>query len=347
MAARRAIARAGRIAVDQRAQGNAAHVASRSIARAGRQVAAAAAASLLMPRCLCMLRLRDWMNITTSASPRPTSEFQQTLQEHPNKRAADKIQFDAGAAAYKMKDYDKALQSFSQALLSPDRQLQSRSHYNLGNTLYQRGETQKSERRETQGLDERAPALRADAEDRAGEQGGEGELRVRQEEDRRAEEAAGATADADAIPPLRRTQPAERQEGAEEQDQQQDKDRDQQQQDQSGSGDDKKPQEKQDQSEQKKNPARQDSSNQRRPERLRPHRPGEQRRVAFAVACSGRCTVPSPGDQQAQPSPSPGEKARAHRLPRREGDDSEGEGRRIRRSRQRRSQRTPRQEADG
>ena len=70
--------------------------------------------------------------------------FQQTLEANPNTRAADKIQFDAGAAAYKMKDYAKALQSFSQALLSPDRDLQSRSHYNLGNTLYQRGETQKS-----------------------------------------------------------------------------------------------------------------------------------------------------------------------------------------------------------
>ncbi len=71
-------------------------------------------------------------------------QFQQTLQKHPDSRATDKIQFDAGAAAYKMKDYSKALQSFSQALLSPNPQLQSRSHYNLGNTLYQRGETQKS-----------------------------------------------------------------------------------------------------------------------------------------------------------------------------------------------------------
>jgi Ca-activated chloride channel family protein len=71
-------------------------------------------------------------------------EFRQTLEKNPKTRAADKIEFDAGAAAYKMKDYGKALQSFSQALLSKDQQLQSKSHYNLGNTLYQRGETQKS-----------------------------------------------------------------------------------------------------------------------------------------------------------------------------------------------------------
>lgn len=70
--------------------------------------------------------------------------FQETLKEHPETKAVDKIQFDAGAAAYKMKDYGKALQSFSQALLSPDLQMQSRSHYNLGNTLYQRGDGEKS-----------------------------------------------------------------------------------------------------------------------------------------------------------------------------------------------------------
>jgi len=72
-------------------------------------------------------------------------EFEKTLKEHPRTGAADKIQFDAGAAAYKMKDYGKALNSFSQALLSPDAGLQGKSHYNLGNTLYQRGEERKKD----------------------------------------------------------------------------------------------------------------------------------------------------------------------------------------------------------
>jgi Ca-activated chloride channel family protein len=73
------------------------------------------------------------------------SQFQQTLKSHPQSRAEDKLQFDSGAAAYKLKDYSKALESFSQALLSRDGALQSKGHYNLGNTLYQRGETQKSD----------------------------------------------------------------------------------------------------------------------------------------------------------------------------------------------------------
>src|SRR2546430_3822197 len=73
------------------------------------------------------------------------SQFQQTLKSHPESRAEDKLQFDSGAAAYKLKDYNRALESFSQALLTRDSGLQSKGHYNLGNTLYQRGEMEKSD----------------------------------------------------------------------------------------------------------------------------------------------------------------------------------------------------------
>jgi Ca-activated chloride channel family protein len=72
-------------------------------------------------------------------------KFQDTLKAHPETGATDKLQFDTGAAAYKLQDYGKALESFSQALLSPDKGLQEKSHYNLGNTLYQRGEKQKGD----------------------------------------------------------------------------------------------------------------------------------------------------------------------------------------------------------
>ncbi len=77
--------------------------------------------------------------------PEAFEHFQKTLQENPGARQTDRIQFDAGAAAYKMKDYNKALQSYSQALLSQNPHLQAESHYNLGNTLYERGEAEKSD----------------------------------------------------------------------------------------------------------------------------------------------------------------------------------------------------------
>ena len=77
--------------------------------------------------------------------PDAYQQFQQTLKAHPKTAAADKLHFDSGAAAYKMKDYGKALESFSQALLSRDTGLQSKSHYNLGNTLYEHGEAQQAD----------------------------------------------------------------------------------------------------------------------------------------------------------------------------------------------------------
>src|SRR2546422_4503769 len=98
------------------------------------------------------------------------SQFQETLKSHPQSRAEDKLQFDSGAAAYKLKDYSKALESFSQALLSLETRLQSKSHYNLGNTLYQRGETQKSDDKKlsdwTNALDHYVQTLKLEPQDK-------------------------------------------------------------------------------------------------------------------------------------------------------------------------------------
>lgn len=66
--------------------------------------------------------------------------FQEDLQSHPDSSQKEKIEFDSGAAAFKMGDYNKALQSFSNALLSPDKGLQENSHFNLGRTLEDRAD---------------------------------------------------------------------------------------------------------------------------------------------------------------------------------------------------------------
>jgi Ca-activated chloride channel homolog len=67
-------------------------------------------------------------------------QFEKTLKEHPNTHAADRIEFDAGAAAYKLGDYNKALEWFSRSLLSTDKSLQQKSHYNIGRTLEERAD---------------------------------------------------------------------------------------------------------------------------------------------------------------------------------------------------------------
>jgi Ca-activated chloride channel family protein len=66
--------------------------------------------------------------------------FQDDLKSHPDSSEKEKIEFDAGAAAFKMGDYNKALQSFSDALLSSDKGIQENSHFNLGRTLEDRAD---------------------------------------------------------------------------------------------------------------------------------------------------------------------------------------------------------------
>jgi Ca-activated chloride channel homolog len=67
-------------------------------------------------------------------------QFEKTLKLHPGTHATDKIEFDAGAAAYKLGDYNKALEWFSRSLLSKDTSLQEKSHFNIGRTLEERAD---------------------------------------------------------------------------------------------------------------------------------------------------------------------------------------------------------------
>ena len=68
----------------------------------------------------------------------PEQEVSRALE---NGRAGDlRLHFNAGAAAYKTGDLDKAALHFKLATLAPDLKLQERGYYNLGNTLYRRGE---------------------------------------------------------------------------------------------------------------------------------------------------------------------------------------------------------------
>lgn len=71
--------------------------------------------------------------------------FQEDLNKHPDSAAKDRMQFDAGAAAYKLRDYNKAVEAFSQALLTKDKGLQGNSHFNMGRTLEERADMTKSD----------------------------------------------------------------------------------------------------------------------------------------------------------------------------------------------------------
>jgi Ca-activated chloride channel family protein len=71
--------------------------------------------------------------------------FQEDIKNHPDSPDKDKMQFDAGAAAYQLRNYDKAAEAFSQALLTNDKQLQEGSHYNMGRTLEERADLAKND----------------------------------------------------------------------------------------------------------------------------------------------------------------------------------------------------------
>lgn len=64
-------------------------------------------------------------------------EYQRLLDKKPDD---DRLQYNAGTAAYRAEDYEAAARHFSTAKTSRDLQLQQRAFYNLANTLFRRGE---------------------------------------------------------------------------------------------------------------------------------------------------------------------------------------------------------------
>src|SRR5947207_2010594 len=54
------------------------------------------------------------------------------------------MEFGAGTAAYKLGEYNKALEWFSRSLLSKDKSLQQKSHFNIGRTLEERADRAQS-----------------------------------------------------------------------------------------------------------------------------------------------------------------------------------------------------------
>ncbi len=71
-------------------------------------------------------------------------KYDQALQDYEQllKRKTEdlRLNFNAGAAAYRSRKFDEAAKQFSAALASPDLKLQALAYYNRGNSLYQLGE---------------------------------------------------------------------------------------------------------------------------------------------------------------------------------------------------------------
>ena len=99
------------------------------------------------------------------------AQFQRDLQQNINPADMPKMQFDAGAAAYKLRNYDKALEAFSQSLVDRSPRLQEKSRYNLGRTLEDRADFGKTNEETLKDLENAAQhyeqALKLDPQDKA------------------------------------------------------------------------------------------------------------------------------------------------------------------------------------
>ena len=99
------------------------------------------------------------------------AQFQKDLQDNINPADMPKMQFDAGTAAYKLRNYDKALEAFSQSLVDRSPRLQEKSRYNLGRTLEDRADFGKTNEETLKDLENAAQhyeqALKLDPQDKA------------------------------------------------------------------------------------------------------------------------------------------------------------------------------------
>lgn len=66
--------------------------------------------------------------------------YEGALAENPSPRDIVRLEMAIGAAAFREGDYERAVQSYGLALAGADERLREHAHYNLGNTLFRRGE---------------------------------------------------------------------------------------------------------------------------------------------------------------------------------------------------------------
>jgi len=261
--------------------------------------------------------------------------FQEDLKNHPDSAVRDKMQFDSGTAAYKMGDYDKAVEAFSEALLSREKGLQENSHINAGRTLEERADMDKSDEDALTDLKNAQThyedALKLNPNNQAAKANLEAVKKKierlkkhpkekrpppqQQQKDKKKEDSNQEQNGSNQQQQnQQQSQKDQQQQQSQSQNQQQQKDQQQQSQDrqsqnQSSSGQDQ--QNKNDQSQAKNQPQQSKQQNDR-------PKPGES-------------PSPSPGEQQKQSSssPSPDEKKQNQQQPRNEGErpsPSPGEG---------------------
>ena len=74
-------------------------------------------------------------------------EYERLLRQNTND---SRLHFNAGAAAYRNRQFEEAAKQFNATLASPDLKLQGLAYYNEGNALYHHGEAQPDPKKRTE-----------------------------------------------------------------------------------------------------------------------------------------------------------------------------------------------------
>ena len=218
------------------------------------------------------------------------AQFQKDLQDNINPADMPKMQFDAGTAAYKLRNYDKALEAFSQSLVDRSPRLQEKSRYNLGRTLEDRADFGKTNEETLKDLENAAQhyeqALKLDPQDKAAAE--------RLEIVRKKIEKLKQHPKQPPPQPQKNQQKKKDQKKDEQQQQQQQQSQDEQQQNQDQNQD----QQKQDQQQAKNN---QRQPNQQNPEQNPENQKNQQNSEKRDKQQERPSPSPSPGREQKQP----------------------------------------------
>jgi len=250
------------------------------------------------------------------------AQFQKDLQDNINPADTPKMQFDAGAAAYKLRNYDKALEAFSQSLVDRSPRLQEKSRYNLGRTLEDRADFGKTNEETLKDLENAAQhyeqALKLDPQDKAAAERLE---MVRKKIEKLKQHPKQPPPQPqknqqnkkDQKKDEQQQQQQQQQQSQDEQQQNQDQNRDQQKQDQEQAKNNQRQPNQQNQEQNPENQKDQQNSDKRDKQQEQPSpspspgreqkQPGQKKKDQRGA---GESPTPSPG-KDSSPSPSPGE----------------------------------------
>jgi Ca-activated chloride channel family protein len=240
------------------------------------------------------------------------AQFQKDLEHNINPADMSKMQFDAGTAAYKLHNYDQALEAFSQSLIDRSPRLQEKSRYNLGRTLEDRADLRKTNEDALKDLENAAQhyeqALKLDPEDKAAAERLE---IVRKKIERLKKPPKQPSPEPQKNQQNKKDQKKEQQQSQDEQQQNQDQQKqDQQKQDQQQAKNNQRQPNQQNQEQNSENQKDQQNSDKRDKQQSSPSPSpgGEQKQPDQKKQDqqgAGKSPTPSPGERN--PSPSPGE----------------------------------------